>query len=87
MNDKLLVRLMDYDKDDCMIEAYYTTNWSEPLKMYSFMKENNLPYMLTIGRGEKNKDYFDKEFIIKDIELTFGGEDTLNVLNIYVEVI
>ena len=84
MNDKILVRLMDIETER-MISAFYTTNWSEVLKMYSFMKENNISYDITISEEDSIK-YKDSVCFIKDISLTFGGNTGINVINIWVEV-
>ena len=85
MNDKILVRLMDIDKEDTMITAFYTTNWSETLKMYSFLKENDLSYNITTE--VENQNYKDRIFFIKDITIAFGNGMSLNCIDIYVEVI
>ena len=84
MNDKILVRLMDMETET-MISAFYTTNWSEVLKMYSFLKENDFPYDITI-LDEDNKRYEDSVCFVKDISINFGGKNGINVINIWVEV-
>ncbi len=84
MNDKLLVRLMDIETER-MISAFYTTNWSEVLKMYSFLKENNISYDITISEEDSIK-YKDSVCFIKDISLIFGGNTGMNVIDIWVEV-
>ena len=84
MNDKILIRLIDIEKDK-FITAYYTTNWSEPFKLYSYIKENDLPYDLTIA-SEENKEYEDKFFKISNIQIQFGGNIGINSINIYMEV-
>ena len=83
MNDKILVKLIDC-KNDFMISAFWTTNWSEVLKMYSFLKENDLPYDLKIN--EEDNKYNDSFFKIEDIEINFGGNTGVNCILIYVEV-
>lgn len=85
MNDKILVRLMDDDNENTMISSFYTTNWSEVLKMYSFMKENELEYDIFVDDYGAGK-YHDKVFFIKDIDIHFAGKNSLNTINIYVEV-
>lgn len=85
MNDKLLVRLMDYNNENVMISSFWTTNWSEVLKMFSFLKENELPYDIYVENIDSNK-YDDNVFFVKDISLHFAGKETVNSLDIYVEV-
>lgn len=84
MNDKILVRLMNMETET-MISAFFTTNWSEVLKMYSFLKENDLPYDITINEEDSIK-YKDSVCFIKDISLTFGGKTGMNVIDIWAEV-
>ena len=80
MNDKILIKMVNIETNE-MVSAYYTTNWSEPLKMYSFLKENELPYFLTANKAENEE----KEYTIEDIRIAFGSRTNLNVITIYVE--
>ena len=54
--------------------------------MFSFLKENNLPYDITVAEEDLINDYKDHYFRIEDINIQFGGNVGINTVDIYVEV-
>lgn len=87
MNEKeVLIRIVDI-KNNHMIRAEYTSIPSEMLKMYHYMKEKDGLYIyLKDSDGEVNSEYNDVNAIVKDVEVTPGGDGWINCINVYVEV-
>ena len=88
MNEKeVLVRIMDV-KNDYMIRAEYTSIPSEMLKMYHYMKEKDGLYIRLEDHNEEvNSNYDNVIAIVKDVEVTPGGDGWLNCIDIFVEII
>ena len=85
MNDKILFKITD--KNDIMIASFWSTAWVEPLKMFSFLKENDLPYDITVTNDDLIDKYKDCIFKIKDISIQFGSNTGINVVDIFVEAL
>ena len=90
MNEKeVLVRIIDC-KNDFMIRAEYTSIPSEMLKMYHYMKDKEGLYIRLKDNNEDEKyhvEYDDVIAAVKDVEVTPGGDDWLNCIDVFVEVI
>lgn len=88
MNEKeVLVRIVDV-KNSYMIRAEYTSIPSEMLKMYHYMKGKDGLYLRLKDHNEEvNSKYDDVTAIVRDVEVTPGGDCWLNCIDIFVEII
>ena len=83
MEDKWLVRLMDADKGNFIV-AYYSVSPEQDLKTFYFCKEKNIEIQIP-NEGRKGT-YKDGSFgFINDIEVIFGGHETVCTINIWLE--
>ncbi len=90
MNDTILVRLESVKGN--FIAAFYTTNWTETLKMYKYLldisKDDNTYIPITIASNPDHPTKYDnKDFIVEDISIQFGNEEGQNSITIYVKEI
>lgn len=81
----ILVRLFDADSEKeiiPIIKTYYTSDYSETLKMYQFMQVEEIPIKVP-----DDNDFGDKHngnlMFITDIEVIFGSESSLVCIDIY----
>lgn len=88
MQNGFLVRLMGINKEakkEEFLKAYWTTDGSETLKTFHFMKENEI--LLTVPVEYEKADKWDgEEFYITDITFNFGGSEALACINVWVEL-
>lgn len=83
--DKWLIRLKDC-KNDYMIAAYYTINPEQQLKIFYFMKENDIPLSIPKDLDNENYKYNNKEAgSIYDIEVCFGNKHTYCCIDVWLE--
>lgn len=89
MNEKeVLVRILDCSKNNYMIRAEYTSIPSEMLKMYHYMKDKDGLYIrLKDDNEEINSKYDNVIVMVRDVEVTPGGDGWINSIDVYVEVI
>lgn len=88
MQENILVRLINV-KTDSMIRAYETPNLSETLKMYHYMiNKDGLFIKIKDDNFNPDNDTFEEErqCVVKDIEVLFGGNTYLTCIDVYVEV-
>ena len=80
----ILVRLFDADSEEetPIIKAYYTSDYSETLKMYQFMQVEEIPIKVPDDNDFGDK-YNDNLMFITDIEVIFGSESSLVCIDIY----
>lgn len=81
----ILVRLYDAESENSstLIKAYYTTEYSETLKMYQYMQNEEIPIKVP-DDGEFGTRYDNQLLFIVDIEVGFGSNTSLACINIYV---
>lgn len=88
MNKNILVTL-ETTKEK-VISSFYTSNWTEVLKMYKYLKDigedmnTYIPVTITDDPDHPN-DYSDKEFIVVDLSVQFGGNGGLHSITVYVK--
>lgn len=80
----ILVRLFDADseKEIPIVKAYYTSDYSETLKMYQFMQVEEIPIKVPDDNYFGDK-YNGNLMFITDIEVIFGSESSLVCIDIY----
>lgn len=79
----ILVRLFDADSEKGIpIKAYYTSDYSETLKMYQFMQVEEIPIKVPDDNNFGDK-YNGNLMFITDIEVIFGSESSLVCIDIY----
>lgn len=80
----ILVRLFDADseKEIPIVKAYYTSDYSETLKMYQFMQVEEIPIKVPNDNDFGDK-YNGNLMFITDIEVIFGSESSLVCIDIY----
>ena len=88
MNENILVKMVDVENDN-MISSSWTSNWSEAIKFYTFLRDNKdngqFCTEIHIAKDYDRPDrYNDKDFQIEDISIQFGGRGGLNIISVYV---
>lgn len=81
----ILVRLFDADSEKeipTIIKVYYTSDYSETLKMYQFMQVEEIPIKVP-DDDEFGDKYNGNLMFITDIEVIFGSESSLVCIDIY----
>lgn len=80
----ILVRLFDADseKEIPIVKTYYTSDYSETLKMYQFMQVEEIPIKVPDDNYFGDK-YNGNLMFITDIEVIFGSESSLVCIDIY----
>lgn len=88
MNEKeVLVRIIDI-KNEYPIRAEYTSIPAEILKMYHYMKNKDGLYIHLENSDEENNPKYDNvEATVKEVEVVPGGNEWLNCINVYVEIL
>ena len=86
VNNKFLVRLKTYNgKYDEMLAAYYTKNISETIKLFHFMKENDIGVTVPNRFGEKGATEYDgEEYGIEEILFSFGTDEIMPCLDVWI---
>lgn len=72
--NKICVRLCD--KEGMFRAGYYTSNLSETLKMYTYMKDNGIALW-----------YNDTECYIEEVSVLFGNDDNLLSIDLNCEIL
>lgn len=86
MEKKFLIRMMTWDKEKdypVMIKGFCSDEIAEFLKFYATVKKYEVPIEISCG----SSCYDGHEAYVEDIKTSFGGDDELTALDIYVEVI
>ena len=82
---KVLVNLIDI-KTENKIRCYWTTNFSETLKMYNYAKEANIDIEIgSVDNSIENK-LIENFFDVEKVTIRFGDDINLTCINVYVEV-
>lgn len=82
---KILVNLIDIETDH-KIKGYWTTNFSETLKMYNYALEAGIYLEIGFVDNPIEDKYAENIFAIKNIRVRFGDNINLTCINVYVEV-
>lgn len=90
MNNTFLVRLKGCFKNsdkEIMLKAYWTENITETIKLFDYMKKNDIPITNTAEDNSYYPEYDNEEFHIESIQFNFGGREVVPCLDIWVELI
>ena len=83
MNEKWLIRLMDW-KNDFLIASYFTENPEQNLKTFYFCKEHDLQLYIPKELDNERYKYNDAEAgSIEEITVAFGNRDTYSCIDVY----
>ena len=89
MKNNFLIRMMTWEDDHeypTMIKAFYSKHITELLKLYITAKENEI--IINIPKENEGHSKFDgREAYVTDIQINFGGNESITCLDVYVEVI
>lgn len=87
--NKFLIRMMIYEEDKdypSVICGFYSTKITELLKLYITAKECEIPIKVDNYSSMINSKFCDKEdYIVENIDIDFGTENSFTTLNIYVK--
>ena len=88
MSNEVLIRLKDI-KDKDLISAFYTEKPSEYLKMYLLCKKEQIPLLVNNIGYNKNMKYADDEIegFIENINVFFGGKESIPCIDIWIEAL
>lgn len=93
-NNNFLIKLNGYSKnknknknEDIMLKAYWTENITETIKLFDYMKKNDIPITNTAEKNSYYPEYDDEEFYIDYIQFNFGGKEAVPCLEVWVELI
>lgn len=78
----IMVRLLDIKHNDAFIDAYYTCDLLETIKMYNYLKDTEIDIEIPDNKGTYSGCFVN----IEDIEIHFGNDIDLLSLNLYVTV-
>ena len=81
----VLVRLFvaeSDNKDAKLIKAYHTSSFSETLKMYNYMEEEEIPIRVP-NDNNFGTDYNEDILFIHEIEVGFGSSESLVCIDIF----
>lgn len=78
----IMVRLLDINHNDAFIDAYYTYDLLETVKMYNYLKDTDIDIEIP-DDTEKYSGCFAN---VEDIEIHFGNDVDCLSLNLYVTV-
>lgn len=88
MKNNFLIRMMTWEDDHeypTMIKAFYSEHITELLKLYITAKENEIIINIP-EENEKHSKFDGHEAYVTDIQINFGGNESITCLNVYVEV-
>lgn len=88
MSNEVLIRLKDI-KDGDLISTFYTEKPSEYLKMYLLCKKEQIPLRVDNIGYNKIIKYTDDEIegFIEDINVFFGGKESIPCIDIWIEAL
>lgn len=89
MENNFLIRMITYEDNNeypTMIKTFYSKRITELLKLYIIAKEKKI--LINIPEENEGHSKFDGyEAYVTDVQISFGGEEAMTCLDIYVEVI
>lgn len=87
MNNEFLIRLKAYvHTKEILLKAYTTKNVSEHIKIFNYMKENEIPMYIPEEDHSYYPQYDGEEVFINSITFTFGGKQAIPCLDVWVNV-
>lgn len=86
LHDAIQIRLIDTEKNNYCFRLYFTTKFTETLKMYRYVQKEGIDILITSNDDDNPDEYTDSYANIEDIEVSFGGDVYYTTIHIYVTV-